>query len=311
MDPAIHRADDDRDPPRILKGGGARLRPIAASLLALFCLGYRCADDLLVVRNANDYPTRLAWAPDGKLYVSDAKTGSVFIYDRQPGLTLIGELKGLDTPLGVAVDSSGAIYVGNNGRDNVEVYSPLGLLLWAIGEGTIQMPNDLALDDSGKLYVADSRAGRVWVYGVPEGTLLGSIGGGELRFPSALALVGGELFVADQADHLVKVFDLQGNLLRSLGGPVGQGMMGYSWRGSFVRLQSLAVDATGRLHAADSHMSIIQMLDASTGSYLGFYGSKGTDPGQLNLPLDIALDGLGEVAVANTENRRVEILTVP
>jgi hypothetical protein len=69
--------------------------------------------DPLAVNHANNYPTRLALGPNGQLFVSDPKVKSVFIYDAN--LQLKGELKGLYSPLGVAVDSAGFIYVGNAG----------------------------------------------------------------------------------------------------------------------------------------------------------------------------------------------------
>jgi DNA-binding beta-propeller fold protein YncE len=267
------------------------------------------ADDPLVIVNSNDYPTRVAWGPDAqRIYVTDPRVGSIFVYDS--GLVLLGQLKGLGKPLGVVVDPLGNIYVGNNQLDNVEVYSPDGIKIATLGAGTVHMPNDLAFDENGKLYVVDSARNKVWIFDPATGENLGHIGAGQLRFPSALAISGQELFVADQANHQVKVFDLQGNLLRSFGS-APDGWFGYEWKGRFVRLQSLAIDATGRLHTLDSHMSIIQILDAATGAYINSYGSEGSAPGQLDLPLDIAISQYGETAVANNKNQRVELLTPP
>jgi DNA-binding beta-propeller fold protein YncE len=58
-------------------------------------------------------------------------------------------------------------------------------------------------------------------------------------------------------------------------------------------------------------MGLIQILNPATGGFIASYGSQGTDPGQLNLPLGIALNPAGEMAVASSENRRVEILPTP
>jgi hypothetical protein len=273
-------------------------------------IGNHFACDPLTVVNANVYPTRLAWAPEGKLYVSDAQVGSVFIYERQPELTAVAELKNLSKPLGVALHASGALYVGGDGLDRVEVYDPQGQRTGSIGEGTTRMPNDLAFDASGNLYVADSQSNLIWVYDA-SGALVRSIGAGELRFPVAIEIASQELYVADQRNFQIKVFSLEGDLLRTLGGHATQGMLGYKWKGKFVRLQSLAIDATGRLHALDSHQGLIEILDPLTGSFLTSYGEKGTAPGQMSLPLDIALNGSGEMAVADAENKRVEILPTP
>jgi hypothetical protein len=79
-----------------------------------------------------------------------------------------------------------------------------------------------------------------------------------------------------------------------------------------VKAQSLLVDKYARVHACDSYMSIVQILDPDTGSYVDSYGSFGKGTGELNLPLDIAIDDLGRVAVANSGNGRIEIIyTVP
>ena len=85
-------------------------------------------------------------------------------------------------------------------------------------------------------------------------------------------------------------------------------MIGWKWHGLFVRLQSLAMDAMGRLHAVDCYMNNVQILNPDTGAYISSYGEFGKGPNQLNLPLDIIIDSSGNVIVANTENHRVEII---
>jgi sugar lactone lactonase YvrE len=266
--------------------------------------------DPFAIRNANRHPTRVAWSADGQqLFVTDSKVGSVFVYDST--VTLLGELKVTGKPLGVAVNPQGDVYVGNNKSDEVEVYGSDGFKVATIGAESLRMPNDLAFDQYGQLYVVDSKRNRVEVFDPATGETLRAFGADQLRFPSALAISGQEVFVADQSNFLIRVFDLQGNPLRSFGGKVTQGFMNYNWQGKFARIQSLAVDATGRLHALDSHMGIIQILDAANGAYIDSYGANGSAPGELDLPLDIDINTYGETAVANTRNERVELLTPP
>ena len=276
----------------------------------------------LSVNNSLVYPMRLALGPGGNLYVSDPKIGSVFIYDS--GLSIVAELKGLDKPLGLAVDDQGNIYVGNSGSRNIEIYDASGLLTATIGKGLIKMPNDLALDNDGRLYVADSKNDTIWVFGA-NGAVIRSIGtpgegDGQFKFPIAVAIAYyidgqtgqevGELYVADHGHSLVQVFDLEGNFLRSFGGEVRQGGMGggWKWRGKFVSIQSLAFDNLGQLHALDCYMDNVQIFDPFTGSSGSYYGEKGTEPGQLNLPSDIIIDGYGQVIVAESRNKRVEVI---
>ncbi len=283
---------------------------------------------LLRVVKANAFPTRLAKGPDGKIYVSDAKAGSVFIYT--PAFFLADELKNLDSPLGVAVDGDGRIYVGSNGRDRVEIYDAVGRSVGVLGEGKIKMPNDLAIDRDGRLYVADSETRTIWVFEA-DGTPAGAIGSpgegdGQFGFPVAVTVayrdVDGnetpELYVGDQGRYLVHVFTLEGNYLRSFGGMVSGsgfrsrgrfGLFGPKWKGRFAKLQGLDVDAAGRLHAIDCYMGKVQILNPESGQYIDSYGTSGTGPGQLNVPLDVLITKPGEIVIANAENGRLEVLT--
>lgn len=278
----------------------------------------------LDVLNQLRYPLRIAEGPKGLLYVTDAMVGSVFILNRQ--LKPVGELKGLDRPLGVVVTKRGWIYVGNDGRDNVEVYNRRGRKLGAIGAGTLRMPNDLALDSRGRLYVVDSLSNVVRVFDA-RGRLVRNIGGpgdgiGGLSFPCSVAIVSRsdsesgtkttEVCVADQGHKKIQIFDLKGNFLRAYdeqqsGGVFGMGM-GWGSTPLFVRLQALAVDGEGQLHAIDCYTHKVTVLDVATGQVLGSYGEFGSGPGQLKLPLDIYITRRGDVVVANAENHRVEFI---
>ena len=70
----------------------------------------------------------------------------------------------------------------------------------------------------------------------------------------------------------------------------------------------LDVDAHGQLHAVDSQMALVQILDADTGTYISHYGQLGTQPGDLNLPLDIWITTDARVVVANNQNHRIEVV---
>jgi hypothetical protein len=297
-------------------------------MITLYALEKPKLGGQLGLKNEIEYPTRLAWGPKGRLFVSDIKVGSVFIYETVlDELVPIGELKGLNKPMGIAVDSFGNIYVGNDGLDNIEIYDSLGWKKKQIGQGFIKMPTDLALDDNNVLYVADSVNNTIWVYDRRFKTLKNfggsGTGNGKFDYPSSVTVhysdngsgqMVGELFVADQGNALIQVFDLQGNFLRSFGGFVSQGMMGWKWKGKFVKAQSLQVDDYGRLHACDLYLNNVQILDRETGLFIDSYGPLGPepDPTQVYMPLDIAINGAGKVAAAEAENKSVEfIYTVP
>ncbi len=270
-------------------------------------LGQALVPDLSPVNRLRT-PTRLARGPDGRLYVSDATVGSVFILDASG--TLIGELSGIDRPLGVAVSAAGEIYVGSHGHQAVEIYDHDGQRLGSL-DG-VSMPNDLELGPDGTLWVADSAAGAVVVFppgGAQSWSLTGA-GDQNLTFPVALALgetsAGGRLWVADQRTARVHLFDLDGVHLDSWGERVEA--FSSAWQGRFVRLQSIALDDLGRLHVLDSYLHRVQIVDPYSGAYLGHYAQLGTDPGELNVPLDLLLASNDEVWIANAGNHRVELI---
>ncbi len=261
----------------------------------------------MATKRAKPCPTRIAQGPNGNFFVTDPLSGSVFIYDAS--LNLTGQLKDLDRPLGIAVDPAGNIFVGNNGRDNVEVYAN-GSLKSTIDPGNIKMPNDMALDNDGNLYVVDSLSNMVKVYN-SAGQWLRNIGApgsgsGELSFPSAVTIFSDKLYVADQGHAKVQVYGLLGNFITSFGEPVEAFSSDYV--GRFAKIQSLAFDAQSRLHTVDSYLNIIQVFNADTGEPLDAYGVFGKDYGQLNLPLDITITNSGQVLVTNAGNGRVEII---
>jgi DNA-binding beta-propeller fold protein YncE len=262
------------------------------------------------------FPSRIAVAA-GLYYVSDARAKAIYIYDS--ALNRVGELTDVGDVLGIAVDARGRIYVGSARERCVNVFDRDGVRLRSLGQGILRMPSDLALDPRGNLYVADSRANRVTVFGVDGDWVrhIGAEGPDALQFPSAVAIARSaagsgrtlELYVADQGHSEIKVYDLEGRLLRRYGEPTEA--FSDQWEGRFVRLQSLAVDARGRVHALDSCMNLVQVLDAQTGEFLGSYGEFGTGPGQLKLPLDLLIAPDQRIIVTSAGNGRLETFAAP
>ncbi len=264
--------------------------------------------------HANYFPSRIAQGgPAGNIYVSDAKQGSVFIYDAD--LNLTGEIKNLVQPMGVAVDTQGNVYVGSDGQNTIAGYTPAGDKFLVIEEGEIQMPNDMVFDSEDNLYVVDSKANLIKVFS-PNGFRIGDIGATDieddaLSFPAALAIHypsadDGRLYIADQKNSLIREYNLEGELLNSFGGPAAA--FSDNWEGKFVRVQSLAIDAQGSLHALDVHQNLVEVFELPTGTYIDYYGSFGPQQGELNLPLDIHIDPEGNAIIANAGNRRLEVM---
>ncbi|HSR87392.1 MAG TPA: NHL repeat-containing protein, partial [Pontiella sp.] len=170
-----------------LKMLGPIILRMAAAGFFLLAGGMVQGADLSVL-HANESPTRLAQGPEGSIYATDPKAGSVFIYDSS--LTLTGELKNLNVPLGIAVGMDGTIFVGCQGTRSIQAYTATGDFIRTIGDGVLGKPSDIALDLYGNLYVADSPAHCVRIYNMNGGHLgdIGSFGTepGEFNFPAAV-----------------------------------------------------------------------------------------------------------------------------
>jgi 6-phosphogluconolactonase (cycloisomerase 2 family) len=138
-----------------------------------------------IVGTAYHFPKGIAIDPiNGDVYVARANNDAIFIYapDASGSASPIGKIQGsqtgLDSPFGVALDTSGNIYVTNTddgtGNGSVTVYAAgstgnVAPIQTISGTRTgLAGPQQLALDSSSNIYVAnaasDSDKGSVTVY---------------------------------------------------------------------------------------------------------------------------------------------------
>ncbi|MFI5351554.1 MAG: choice-of-anchor D domain-containing protein [Candidatus Binatales bacterium] len=171
-------------------------------------------------------PAGVALDSSGNIYVTcdaasiDSSEDTVTVYPAgsngsgTPIATISG---GLSTPVGITLDGSGNIYVANQGKDTVTVYSPLsagGLQVATIQGDTsgLNAPTGIALDGGGNIYVTNEATDTVTVYpaessgnAVPIATIAGSNTG--LGYPSGVAIDGaGNIYVANKATDTVTIY---------------------------------------------------------------------------------------------------------
>jgi hypothetical protein len=278
----------------------------------------------LAVENAPKFLTRIADATStqGRIYISDPGVGSVYIYDEL--MVVKGEIKGLNKPLGVAVDSFGRVLVGNDGRDNIEAYDPAtGELLAMFGEGLVKMPTAITIDGAGNIYVTDSRSDNVRVFDSAYNPVrvIGRSGKGDdtLTFPMDAEIIGGEIFVADQGNYRVQIFDLDGNHVDSItfDGVDGEncnwftGVCEIPGVPPFTKVQALSRDSLGRLHVLDNFSAAVMIFDSADGAYVTNYGGYGLGAGQLRVPMDVAVSSSNMAILTAGDGSRVEVFAVP
>jgi DNA-binding beta-propeller fold protein YncE len=114
------------------------------------------------------------------------------------------------------------------------------------------------------------------------------------------------LYCTDDGDHTVRQCTFDGRVLLTLGVP-GRPAPAHSGQ-PFNRCTHVAVDPkSGDLYVSDGYGNSRVHKFAPDGRHLFSWGGPGTDPGEFNLPHNIATDRNGWVYVADRENHRVQV----
>jgi sugar lactone lactonase YvrE len=200
----------------------------------------------------------------------------------------------------------------------------------ATGTGArLASPLALAFDGSTTLYVADASNQRIRkvdiVTGVvstvagsgTSGTLDGTGTAAQFNNPSGLALDGsGNLFVADQGSSRIRKVVLATGAVATLAGNAAGYLDGTGTAALFSFPYGLAADASGNLYVGDRNNHRIRKIVVATGvvttvagSTAGFLDATGT-AAQFNNPYGVALDGSGNLYVADLNNNRIRTVVV-
>ncbi len=235
---------------------------------------------------------------------------------------------GLYSPLGVAVNDAGTVFVTTQLANQVRQVPTSGVLGTTAGNGTIGYsgnggaainaqithPYGIALDQAGDLYVSDPIFSVIRM--ITPGGIISTVAGPPLHAPTGLAVdSGGNLYIAEQdANRIIKVAP-DGTVSTV----VGNGTAGFSGEGDLATSAELngprgvAVDAQGDIFIADTLNNRIREVTAG-GTVLTVAGngtvSDSGDGGpaanaQFNQPIGMVFDAEGNLFVADSGNSEV------
>jgi DNA-binding beta-propeller fold protein YncE len=179
----------------------------------------------------------------------------------------------------------------------------------------------VATNSKGHIFVyTRSQATRLFEFD-QKGTFLREIGDGLYGFAFAHAVrvdPQDNIWAVDEGTNMVIKFNPEGRVVMVMGRrpesvegvlltPPPTAPVPPAQKYTFNRPTDVAWDAAGNIFVSDGYGNSRVVKYDKNGKFITSVGSKGSAPGQLNLPHTIASDAKGNVYVGDRSNRRIQV----
>ena len=242
-------------------------------------------------------------------------------------LSILGDASPLVQPRGVAVDTSGNVYIGDSTGRRLYKVTPGGVRTIIAGTGVagsliagtatsspIRNADGIAVDSAGNVYFADN--GNSGVAKVTPGGVLSIVaGGGAIGSPSDVAVDStGNLYIADYENCVIHKLPVAGALTVVAGtGTCGVPTPGVATSSMLNYPSGVAVDSAGNLYIADDYGHMVTKV--TSGGVLSIFAGTGVEgfgtaglatQSALSWPLGVAVDSAGNVYITTNGDGRVK-----
>jgi len=250
-----------------------------------------------------------------------------------------GILASFNTPLGIAIDKQGNIFVSEEANNKIRMITPKGQVSTFAGNGTngnsngfgqlasFNAPGHIAFNTFGELMVADvlnnqirkiSQSGYVNSYmGTGErGAVDGDPYIASFYQPMGIDVTNGNVIVADRANN--KIRSIYGNgwgVSTVAGNGLTASVDGNGRNVSFIRPSDVVVDRSGNYFVTENQTNKIRKI-APDGTVTTFAGSGETGAADgigtaasFNYPLGLTIDATDNLFVADTKNNKIRKIT--
>jgi DNA-binding beta-propeller fold protein YncE len=251
----------------------------------------------------------------------------------------------LNGPFDVAFDAAGNLYFSDTFNHRIRrIDAVSGMISTVAGNGeggdggpatraALNEPYGIVLDRAGNLYIADRLNRRVRRVAATTGIITTVAGTGEAAFsgdggpaaaaglaePNGLALDPAEtrLYIADVADHRVRVIDLASGRIATFAGtgkPEHSGDGGKAAAAGIFGARAVKVGPDGTVYILERQGSSLRAVDPKTGLIAtiagtgarGFAGDGGPALAAVfDAPKEMALDRNGDLLIVDTENHAI------
>ena len=225
-------------------------------------------------------------------------SGNVTVYPDPTQLrTPVEVVIGLKSPDSIAISSHGEMVVSSFLGHTVFLLDKEGKKIQTYGSkgdrpDQMRYPKGVAVDNDDNVYVASEHKLQKFSR---DGHLIKCVGqygskDGEFNCPTGVKIHHGYVYVCDQYNDRIQVFDTDLNFIRTFGS-LGSGM------GHFNEPYDLDFDSEGKAYIADGHNDRIQVVDKSG----QFVRQLGQEEGEGNLKWPTAVHVVGQFVYVSNE----------